>query len=126
MKFINKSFHKKENVELQQGSTWENIVEIMHDKYLDAFADEVIEVIYSKDSSMRYVVLKDEKNLFTYQLETIYQYDGEEWKYISSDDHALPAIWEPFEDTVENHIFESFEELLRELKSEPEYKKYFV
>ena len=31
---------------------------------------------------MRYVVLKDEKGLFTFQLEAIYQFDEEEWKYI--------------------------------------------
>jgi len=33
---------------------------MMYDKHLDAFSDEVVKVIYSKDRSMRYVVLKDE------------------------------------------------------------------
>ena len=75
--------------------SWETVVEMMYDKYLDAFSDEVVKVIYSKDRWMRYVVLKDEKEFFTYQLEAIYQYDEDEWKYICSHDNVLPAMWEP-------------------------------
>ena len=103
----------------------ETVVEIMCDKHLDAFSDEVVKVIYSKDRSMRYVVLKDEKNFFTYQPEAIYQYDEDEWKYICSHDNALPAMWEPFRGIVGKSVFESMDELLKELKTESEYKSYF-
>ena len=105
--------------------SWETVVAIMYDKYLDAFADEVVNVVYSKDKSMRYVILKDENGLFTFQLEAIYQFDEEEWKYICSSDTALPAIWEPFRGVIGKSIFENIEELFKEMEEEPEYKRYF-
>ena len=74
---------------------------------------------------MRYVILREENGLFTYQLEAIYQYDEDEWKYICSHDNALPAMWEPFRGVVEKSIFKSTNDLLKELESEPEYKQYF-
>ena len=33
-----------------------SLAEIMYDKYLDVFTDEVIRVIYSKNKTMRYVI----------------------------------------------------------------------
>ena len=105
--------------------SWETVVDMMYDKHLDAFSDEVAKVIYSNDRSMRYVVLKDEKGFFTYQLEAIYQYDEDEWKYICSHDNALPAMWEPFRGNVGKSIFENMGELLKELRAEPEYTSYF-
>ena len=104
---------------------WADIVEIMYDKHLDAFADEVVSVVYSIDKTMRYVVLKDEKGLFTYQLEGIYQYIKDEWKYVCSQNKALPAMWEPYRGVVGKSLFENEEELFREMKKEPEYKLYF-
>ena len=126
MKFFYRLFHKKANKEIPQIPSWESIVEMMHDKYLDAFASEVIDVICSKDDSMRYVVLKNEKGFFTYQLEAIYQFDEEEWKYICSNNDALPAMWEPFRGIINSSIFENFEERMNSLKFEPEYKRYFL
>lgn len=104
---------------------WETVVELMYDKQLDVFQDEAVTVIYSKDKTMRYIVLKDEKGLFTYQLEAIYQYDEEEWKYTFSEDHDLPAMWEPFSGIAGRSFFETEEELLKEMKTELEYKRYF-
>lgn len=104
---------------------WVEIVKMMYDKSLDAFVDEVVRVVYSADNTMRYVVLKDEKGLFTYQLEAIYQFDADEWKYICSNNVALPAMWEPFRGIVGKSFFENEEELLKEMKEEPEYKQYF-
>ena len=125
MSILNRLFRKKPKQDIPPMSSWEEIVEMMRDEYLDAFADEVVDVIYSKDCSMRYVILKDENGLFTYQLEAIYQYDKDEWKYICSHDNALPAIWEPFRGIVGKSVFENTDELLKELKTEPEYKQYF-
>lgn len=105
--------------------SWKTVIEIMHNKHLDTFADEVVKVIYSKDNSMRYVILKNKKGFFTYQLEAIYQFDKEEWKYISSQDNTLSAMWEPFRGIVGKSIFDNIEELLKEMKAEPEYKQYF-
>ena len=125
MNFLTKLFKKKPVVEMPPRPPWETVVEMLQDKHLDAFSDEVVKVIYSKDRSMRYVVLKNEKGFFTYQLEAIYQYDEDEWKYIYSYDNALPAMWEPFRGTVGKSVFENIGELLNELKAEPEYKQYF-
>ena len=124
MNFVTKLFKKQPMGEMPPMPSWETVVEMMYDKHLDAFSDEVVKVIYSKDRSMRYVVLKDEKEFFTYQLEAIYQYDEDEWKYICSHDNALPAMWEPFRGIVGKSVFENIDELLNELKAEPEYKQY--
>ena len=105
MNFLTKLFKKKVVVEIPPMPSWETVVEMMYDKHLDAFSDEVVKVIYSKDRSMRYVVLKDEKDFFTYQLEAIYQYDEDEWKYICSYDNSLPAMWGPFRGIVGKSFF---------------------
>ncbi|MBQ8005911.1 MAG: hypothetical protein IJ303_06340 [Clostridia bacterium] len=125
MSIFNRLFRKKPKQDIPPMPSWEEIIKMMRDKHLDAFVDEVIDVIYSKDCSMRYVILKEENGLFTYQLEAIYQYDEDEWKYICSYNDALPAMWEPFIGIVGKSIFENTDELLKELKTEPEYKQYF-
>ena len=125
MNLFNWMFRRKPKQDIPSMPSREVIVEMMRDKYLDAFADEVVDVIYSKDCSMRYVILKDEKDFFTYQLEAIYQYDEDEWKYICAHDNALPAMWEPFRGIVGKSVFENIDELLKEIKTEPEYKQYF-
>ena len=125
MNFFTKLFKKIPVVEIPPMPSWKTVVDMMYDKHLDAFSDEVVKVIYSKDLSMRYVVLKDEKDFYTYQLEAIYQYDEDEWKYICSHNNALPAMWEPFRGIVAKSVFENIDELLNELKAEPEYKRYF-
>ncbi len=104
---------------------WEDIVEMLYGKHLDAFADEVVEVIYSKDKSMRYVITKSEKGLFGYGLEAIYQFDEDERKYICSNNGALPAMWEAHPDCNYNSIFATKEDALKEIKAEAYYKKYF-
>ncbi len=126
MNLFNRIFRINPKQDIPPMPSWNVIVDMMRDKHLDAFADKVVEVFYSKDSSMRYVVLKDEKGFFTYQLEAIYQYDDDEWKYISSHDNALPAMWEPFRGIAGKSVFENTDELLKELKAEPEYKNYFA
>ena len=103
-----------------------DVVEMMNDKHLDSFSDEVIKVIYSKDKSMRYVFLKDEKGVLTYHLEVIYQFDVHEWQYVCSDDDAPPATWGPYPEKSSNSLFVSEGDLMRELEFEPEYRQYFV
>ena len=125
MSIFSRIFCKKAKQNIPPMPSWDTIVEMMRDKHLDAFADEVVDVIYSEDRSMRYVILKGDNQLLTYQLEAIYQFDEDEWKNICSHDHALPAMWEPFRGIVGKSFFESMEELIREMKLEPEYKQFF-
>ena len=126
MNFFKRLFQNEKPKEISAMPPWVEIVKMMYDKSLDAFVDEVVRVVYSADNTMRYVVLKDEKGLFTYQLEAIYQFDADEWKYICSNNVALPAMWEPFRGIVGKSFFENEEELLKEMKEEPEYKQYFA
>ena len=125
MNFLARLFRKPVKSDIPPMPTWETIVEMMYDRQLDTFADEVIQVIYSKDRSMRYVIFKNENNLFSYQLEAICQFDAEEWKYLCSNDPILPAMWEPFHGIVGNSFFEHKDDLIREMKAEPEYKQFF-
>ena len=97
-------------------------IDLLHDQHLDAFSDEVVEVLYSKDRSMRYVILKNEQGYFTYLLEAICHL--EDGKYFGGQDKHLPAMWEPF-GRESSSLFDSLETLYRELKSEPEYRLYF-
>ena len=126
MNFFKRLFQNEKPKEFPAMPPWAELIEMMYDKSLDAFVDEVVRVVYSADNTMRYVVLKDEKGLFTYQLEAIYQFDADEWKYICSNNVALPAMWEPFRGIVGKSFFENEEELLKEMKEEPEYKQYFA
>lgn len=120
-----KSSKLSPSAEIQDLPKWEKIVEMMYDAQLDVFDDEVVRVIYSADRTRRYVILKDEKGLYTYQLEAIYQFDKDEWKYICSEKNTLPAMWEPFHSLLGSSIFATEEDLLREMQLEPEYKQYF-
>ena len=129
MKWFRKLFNKNRQLEIKPVPpmpSWVNIVELLYDRNLDSFSDEVINVLYSKDKSMRYVILKDEKDIFTYQLEAIYQFDEDEWKYICSYDDELPAMWESYFGNVGSSLFANEEDLMNDLKSQPEYKQYIV
>lgn len=125
MSFFKKLFRKKKQEFIPPMPSWDTIVEVMYDKQLDMFTDEVVKVVYSKDQTMRYVVLKKKDALFTYQLQTIYQIDEDEWKYIFSDDKVLPATWGSFIGIEGKSFFENEEVLLKEMKAEAEYKQYF-
>ena len=122
---LKKLFFRAKFSELPPTPQWDKIVEMMYDMQLDAFGDKVVRVLYSVDRTMRYVILKDEKGLYTYHLESIYQFDEEEWKYVSSKTNTIPAMWEPFQNALGSSIFSNEQDLLKEMESEPEYKQYF-
>ena len=105
---------------------WDRIVEMLYDKGLDAYCDEVIGVIYSHDKSMRYVFLRDEKGIYTYQFEAIYQFDEDDWKYIYQQDNAVPASWESYFKSLGRSLFDNIDDMIKEIKSQPEYKRYFA
>ena len=129
LKWLKKLFNKNRQLEIKPippMPSWNEIVELMYDKNLDLFCDEVIKVFYSKDKSMRYVILRDEKGIFKYHLEEIYQFDEEEWKYVCSGEDALPAMWESHSGNCGSSLFANVEDLTKDLKSQPEYKQYFI
>lgn len=105
--------------------TWEEIVELMYNKGLDHFVDEVVLVLYSKDKSKRYVLLKRQDGFYTYTCEQIYVYDAEEWQYVYENERTLPAMWAVIVGGS-NSIFERLDDALNELKNESEFKTYFI
>ena len=56
MKFFDRLFRMKSKRVVPPLPSWETVVEMMYNKCLDAFSDEVIEVVCSIDKSMRYVI----------------------------------------------------------------------
>ena len=119
------SVFKKKVAQIPPMPSWESVVEIMYDKQLDSFLDEVVKVIYSKDKTKRYVILKSKKGFLTYGLEVLYAFDEDEWQFIGREKDALPGYWDPSSGRGVKSVFEREEELLRELVCEPEYKCYF-
>ena len=119
MKRIFRKFRKEKRI-VPPMPEWNEIVEMLYDKNLDCFDDEVVRVIYSKDKALRYIVLKSDKGFFTYRLEKIYQLDEEEWSYRCSFD-LTPAFWQNVDDGSKS-IFSTLEDALNELKQEAEYK----
>lgn len=105
--------------------SYEYIVEILYDKQLDSFLDEVVNVLYSKDKSMRYVILKKKRGILTYLLEKITLYDDDEWGCCYNQEYMVPAMWETCYNWTFSH-YENEEDLMSELVHEPEYKYYFV
>ena len=127
MKLFHWFSRKKPKHDVPPMPSWESTIEMMYDKNLDAFSSEINRVIYSKDKSMRYVILKNDNGLLTYQLEAIYVLDDDVWEYLhlSKSSNKLPAMWEPYKGILEKSFFEREEDLLKELKSESEYHLYF-
>ncbi len=102
--------------------TWDEVVESMYGKAL-AYADEVVEVIYSADKSRRYVVLKSDVGYFTYISERLHARSEDELNYFP--DGSELGYWLPENDGAK-HIFDTYEHAKAELRSEPEYIRYFV
>ena len=53
MNFFTKLFKKKAVVEIPPMPSWETVVEMMYDKHLDTFSDEVVKVVYSKEQPVK-------------------------------------------------------------------------
>ena len=119
------SVFKKKVAQIPPMPPWESVVEIMYDKQLDSFLDEVVKVIYSKDKTKRYVIIKSKKGFLSYGSEEIYAFDEDEWQFIGKEKDALPGYWCPLMGSGVKSIFEREEELMKELICEPEYKCYF-
>ena len=124
MNIFQKIFGKKAKPNIPPTPSRETVVQMMYDQQLDGYVQEVVRVIYSRDQSRRYVVLKDEKGFFTYQLERICFYDSVDWQYVAAHKDVLPAMWEP-DCVTGKSVFGNTDDLLKEMKTEPEYQQYF-
>lgn len=118
-------FRRKTKQEVPSMPSWESIVDRMYDKQLSTFDDEIIQVIYSKDRAKRFLILKDEKGLFKYYLEELYALDEDEWNYFCLQEDVLPGSWQVSWESSGRSLFGTPEQLLKEMKAEPVYKRYF-
>lgn len=104
---------------------WSEIVSMMYDRELDNRDGKVVRVLYSKDSTKRYVI-SQKQGLYTYELEVIERLEDDEWRYICDIEGALPAWWVPYSVGSRKSLFDSLEELTADLESQPEYIKHFL
>ncbi len=104
---------------------WSEIVSMMYDRQLDNRDNRIVKVLYSTDSTKRYVV-SENQNMYTYELEVIERLEDDEWRYICDVEGALPAQWVPFYNDSRKSLFDSMDELMKELVNQPEYKKFFI
>lgn len=127
MGFLSKLFHRKEPTNiLSPIPPWSNIVNIMYDKNLESFVDEVVQVIYNPDRTKRFVILKSEQGYYKYAYEEIHAFDEEEWMYISKQPDALPAMWIQPGNDKGTSFYSSEEDAMKEIEASHEYKTYFL
>ncbi len=123
--FFFRKKRKKSEVSVKNMMPWEEIVEFMYNKGLSFTEDQsVIKVIYSKDKTKRFVVLKSNKGFYTYRYENLFKFDEDEWKYICNTEDAEPAYWGESSERAKSFCGTE-EDVINCLVSEPEYLKYF-
>ena len=107
---------------------WEEIVELMHNEGL-RFSDEyeIVDVIYSLTNEHRFVILKSCSGFLTYEYQYLVLDHEDEWEYYPQD--VIPAYWYSsdwsYGDRQTKSLFNDLKDLMRDLKAEPNYKKFF-
>lgn len=126
MKWLKSLFGKKKKIDapLPPIPPFEEMVEYLYDKKLPVEKGEIIKVIYSKDRSKRFIVLKSNKGFYKYICEEICIYDMLDWEYFAFVNNAYPAWWETV--LEEKSFFGTVEEAMYALILEAEYKNYFM
>lgn len=127
MKWLKKLFQREKATPIEP-PPWEEIVEIMYDKDLGGHMDEVAEVIYSRDRSKRYVVLKSNKGFYKFDYEELQPLDEEELMWTNADSSdpkdCIFALWLPH-DTSCRSFYGTLDEARRGISSHGAYKIYF-
>lgn len=120
------SIFKKKELPRQMPS-WERIVGMMYGKQLGNFRGRVLEVLYSRDHTMRVLLLRNKKGMYHYHFEKIEAYELDDWLYYKKmNPDALPAIWVFMDSEAETDFFATEQEAARELAKEPLFLQNFV
>lgn len=104
------------------------LAEIMYDKQISFVPEiEVIDVFYSLDKLKRFIITKNDKQLYSYCYETVELLDEEEYNYMimCGLKDVLPADWVQ-RDCGGASFYDSVEDVVKEIHTHTEYKKYFV
>ena len=115
--------HRKTKRVIPPMPKWDELVEMLYDQELDISDSTVEKVIYSKDKSKRYLILKDYNGIFTYRLEGICQFTEEDWSHCRSFD-VIPGYWTEAGNS-HTSIFSSLEDALKGITQEPDYIQFF-
>ena len=126
MSLFSKICRKKELKKVSLPS-WEQTVEIMHNKNLSCFDAEILQVVYTKDKSKRAIIIKDTKGLYGYITEELFPFDEDEWQFVSQNENALPGMWTaPVTGLYGDSVFATQDDAVKELMCNPWYKYYFL
>ena len=95
--------------------SFEEITNRMFDKDLDRIIDKLVQVIYTKNNSERYVIFKNEKGQFKYRHEKIFLYDENEiiWTGWNENSDFPPAYWAPVDEP--NSFYGQEEDIIKEV-----------
>ena len=126
MKWL-KSIFKKKKVDIAPMPPYDEIVKSLYDKELN-YPDsiKICQVIYSKDKSKRFVVLKSNKGFFKYTYEEVCVFDELDWaSHYAYIENIKPGWWEPKDRSFAYSFFGTEQEAFEALKRETEYKQFF-
>ena len=123
---IKSLFSRKKTIDpVPPKPSWQEIVELMHDKSLSSYLDEIVKVIYSANNEKRAIFFKSEHGFYYYSIEQLIEFDDEEWAYIAREPDALPAMWTPPMQTSARSMFGTEQEAWNDFIISPEYKSDF-
>lgn len=103
----------------------EEIVEELYGKSLSFCDYDVIKVIYTKDKTKRFILLKSHSGFYKYTFEEIFVFDEDEWSVCCDIPGKYPAYWSPNDRTFAYSFFGTEEEALSSMMQESKYLQYF-
>lgn len=131
MKILHKIFRlfsPGAHTEIPSRPSGEDMIRQMYDRQLDT--DRVQKVIYTPALTMRYVIFKNHHGLFSFILESICPRDEKSWemawKYDGQKNDILPGNWEEDARMTGTSFFDNMDDVLKYIKSTPEYHLYFT
>ena len=120
MNFFKKLFSKNNSNQPRKTLSESKQIKIMQDKNL-TYTMQLVEVFYSLDKKMRYVLLRRKDGKFSIKLEKLFLYDEKALNALPA--NSLPGYWEPLNFGVA--LFKSEEDAIAAMKKEDEYKSHF-
>ena len=120
MNFFKKLFSKNNSNQPRKTLSESKQIKIMQDKNL-TYTMQLVEVFYSLDKKMRYVLLRRKDGKFSIKLEKLFLYDEKALNALPA--NSLPGYWEPLNFGVA--LFKTEEDAIAAMKNEDEYKSHF-
>ncbi|MBO5064831.1 MAG: hypothetical protein J6D06_01815 [Clostridia bacterium] len=117
--------NKKKQQSIPPIPTIEEIAEELYNKSLSFEDYEVVKVLYNKDKTKRFILLKSSNGFYKYTYEEIYVYDAGEWNLCCNIPDSYPATWTPEDRKFGYSFFGTEQEAYTSMKQESEYLQYF-